>query len=75
MDAKFVTPYLPTVLSLKGKIDVATLSFLQRKTRIDVYASATDQVDLFKQYFAQPPAEAPWTPDNTLFAIWIGINE
>ncbi|KAH8089123.1 hypothetical protein HD553DRAFT_339329 [Filobasidium floriforme] len=51
VDAKFVTPYLPTVLSLK------------------------DQVDLFKQYFAQPPAEAPWTPDNTLFAIWIGIND
>jgi hypothetical protein len=34
VDAKFVTPYLPTVLSLKGKIDVATLSFLQRKTEL-----------------------------------------
>lgn len=37
VDAKFVTPYLPTVLSLKGEINVAVLSFLRRNTGLTYF--------------------------------------
>ena len=34
-----------------------------------------DQVAQFKQFLAPKPAGAQWSSDNTLFAIWIGIND
>ncbi|KAF8323342.1 hypothetical protein DL93DRAFT_2191230 [Clavulina sp. PMI_390] len=37
--------------------------------------SLVDQVTLFKQYLSPPPAAAPWTGSDSLFAIWIGIND
>ncbi|KAF5331030.1 hypothetical protein D9619_005261 [Psilocybe cf. subviscida] len=51
IDAKLVTPYLPTVLSV------------------------VDQVAQFKKYLAPKPTGAQWASNNTLFAIWIGIND
>ncbi|KAF9036805.1 hypothetical protein BJ165DRAFT_1354512 [Panaeolus papilionaceus] len=51
IDAKLVTPYTPTVLSL------------------------TDQVNQFLSTVANKPASTPWTSDNSLFSIWIGIND
>ncbi|ELU45763.1 phospholipase A-2-activating protein [Rhizoctonia solani AG-1 IA] len=37
--------------------------------------SFVDQVTLFSNHFSPVPAEAPWTSDNSLFGIWIGIND
>jgi phospholipase/lecithinase/hemolysin len=51
IDAKLVTPFLPTVLSI------------------------VDQVAQFKQFLAPKPIGAQWASNNTLFAIWIGIND
>ncbi|KAF8607979.1 hypothetical protein BDV93DRAFT_285120 [Ceratobasidium sp. AG-I] len=51
IDAKLVTPYLPTVQSF------------------------VDQVSLFDKYFGPHPAEAPWASNNSLFAIFLGIND
>lgn len=51
IDASLVTPYLPTVLSLK------------------------DQVNEFLDTAAKKPASTPWTSENSLFSIWIGIND
>ncbi|KJA24292.1 carbohydrate esterase family 16 protein [Hypholoma sublateritium FD-334 SS-4] len=51
IDAKLVTPFEPTVLSI------------------------VDQVAQFKSILAPKPAGAQWSSDNTLFAVWIGIND
>ncbi|KAF9478500.1 hypothetical protein BDN70DRAFT_43935 [Pholiota conissans] len=51
IDAKLVTPFEPTVLSI------------------------VDQVAQFKSFLAPKPAAAPWSSNNTLFAVWIGIND
>ncbi|KAI0800239.1 hypothetical protein C8Q74DRAFT_1235266 [Fomes fomentarius] len=37
--------------------------------------SLIDQVDLFFQQAAGKPAFAPWTSENALFSVWIGIND
>ncbi|CUA70100.1 hypothetical protein RSOLAG22IIIB_00446 [Rhizoctonia solani] len=37
--------------------------------------SFVDQVSLFSKYFSPVPAEAPWDSNNSLFGIWIGIND
>ncbi|KAI9375921.1 hypothetical protein BJX61DRAFT_531263 [Aspergillus egyptiacus] len=37
--------------------------------------SLIDQVALFDQHLSPPPSYAPWTADNTLFAVWQGIND
>ncbi|KAL4880344.1 hypothetical protein BJY04DRAFT_80403 [Aspergillus karnatakaensis] len=37
--------------------------------------SLIDQVADFSEYLAPPPAFAPWTADNTLFAVWQGVND
>ena len=34
-----------------------------------------DQVNQFKDGPAKKPASAPWTSENALFSIWIGIND
>ncbi|KAI0042426.1 carbohydrate esterase family 16 protein [Auriscalpium vulgare] len=34
--------------------------------------SVVTQVGLWKQFLSPPPAEARWTGDDSLFAIWIG---
>ncbi|KAF1978459.1 hypothetical protein BU23DRAFT_225028 [Bimuria novae-zelandiae CBS 107.79] len=34
-----------------------------------------EQVGYFNQYLADRPDYAPWSPDNLLVAIWIGIND
>ncbi|KLO19201.1 hypothetical protein SCHPADRAFT_865460 [Schizopora paradoxa] len=51
IDAKLVTPFEPTVLSI------------------------VDQVTQFNQFLAPKPEGAKWSSDNSLFAIWIGIND
>ncbi|KAJ7916146.1 hypothetical protein B0H13DRAFT_1609715 [Mycena leptocephala] len=30
---------------------------------------------MFKQHIGERPASAPWTPEDTLFITWIGIND
>jgi len=37
--------------------------------------SLTDQVNEFLNNYSSKPSTAPWTTDNTLFSIWIGIND
>ncbi|KAJ3918133.1 hypothetical protein F5877DRAFT_67611 [Lentinula edodes] len=37
--------------------------------------SVTDQVNQFLDTAASKPAETPWTSENSLFSIWIGIND
>ncbi|KAJ6501892.1 GDSL lipase/esterase [Mycena sanguinolenta] len=37
--------------------------------------SVVDQVAQFKTFLASKPAGAQWNSSNTLFAIWIGIND
>ncbi|CAE6471616.1 unnamed protein product [Rhizoctonia solani] len=37
--------------------------------------SFVDQVSLFSKNFSPAPAEAPWISDNSLFGVWIGIND
>lgn len=44
-----------------------------------VYSYATycfdDQVGEFESALVPAPAEAPWTPDDSLAVIWVGIND
>ncbi|RDW76852.1 putative cellulose-binding GDSL lipase/acylhydrolase [Aspergillus mulundensis] len=40
----------------------------------EVY-SLIDQVAEFNEYLSPPPDYAPWTAENTLFAIWEGVND
>jgi phospholipase/lecithinase/hemolysin len=37
--------------------------------------SIVDQVSQFKTFLAPKPVGAQWSSNNTLFAIWIGIND
>jgi len=37
--------------------------------------SLVDQTNQFVQFLAPKPAGAQWSSNNTLFAIWIGIND
>lgn len=37
--------------------------------------SIVDQVTQFKTILAPKPTAANWASNNTLFAIWIGIND
>ncbi|KAK7467692.1 hypothetical protein VKT23_004744 [Stygiomarasmius scandens] len=37
--------------------------------------SIVDQVSQFKTFLAPKPAGAEWQSSDTLFAIWIGIND
>ncbi|KAL0955540.1 hypothetical protein HGRIS_001776 [Hohenbuehelia grisea] len=37
--------------------------------------SLTDQVNQFLNGAGKKPASSPWTSDNSLFSIWIGIND
>ncbi|KAL2812914.1 hypothetical protein BDW59DRAFT_178367 [Aspergillus cavernicola] len=40
----------------------------------EVY-SLIDQVAEFQEYLSPPPAFAPWKANNTLFAVWEGVND
>ncbi|KAJ6263168.1 Acetylesterase [Drechslerella dactyloides] len=37
--------------------------------------SLTDQTNQFLSIYANSPASAPWSPSNTLFSVFIGIND
>ncbi|KAK7032144.1 hypothetical protein VNI00_013318 [Paramarasmius palmivorus] len=37
--------------------------------------SMTDQVNIFLNSTAEKPEWAPWTSENALFSVWIGIND
>lgn len=37
--------------------------------------SVTDQVNIFLNSVANKPASTPWTSSNSLFSVWIGIND
>jgi hypothetical protein len=38
-------------------------------------STVTDQVTTFMNLFGSKPAKTPWTSDNALFSIFIGIND
>ena len=38
-------------------------------------ASVKDQVQEFMAQAAGMPAAAPWTAENAMFSVWIGIND
>ncbi|KAL4899874.1 hypothetical protein BDW74DRAFT_171266 [Aspergillus multicolor] len=40
----------------------------------EVY-SLIDQVGEFNEYLSPPPSFAPWTEENTLVAVWEGVND
>ena len=42
---------------------------------IPIVASLKDQVGDFLATAAAKPASTPWTSENALFSIWIGIND
>lgn len=35
----------------------------------------TAQVDLFEQYVGAKPAIADWTTDDSMFGVWLGVND
>ena len=37
--------------------------------------SLIDQVNQFLTSYADKPASSPWKSGNTLFSVWIGIND
>jgi hypothetical protein len=37
--------------------------------------SLTDQVNQFLASYVDKPASQPWASGNTLFSVWIGIND
>ena len=37
--------------------------------------SFTDQVSQFLASYADKPPYAPWESENSLFSVWIGIND
>ncbi|RYP12958.1 hypothetical protein DL767_010984 [Monosporascus sp. MG133] len=57
--------------------DFAVTGATTDKELVDTYASHCfdDQVDTFHSNLASKPSYAPWTPKNTLAAVWIGIND
>ncbi|RYP78932.1 hypothetical protein DL771_000317 [Monosporascus sp. 5C6A] len=57
--------------------DFAVTGATTDKQLVDTYASDCfdDQVDTFHSSLARKPSYAPWTPGNTLAAVWIGIND
>lgn len=46
-----------------------------RLVRPNEGVSLTDEVSSFLNKFADKPASTPWEPGNTLFSVWIGIND
>jgi len=40
-----------------------------------IVKSLTDQVNQFLVSYAEKPVSAPWKSKNTLFSVWIGIND
>lgn len=41
----------------------------------DTVLSMIDQVQEFSDSIASKPDYAPWTADNTLVAVWMGVND
>jgi len=33
------------------------------------------QIGVFQSVYKDKPASAPWSPQDAVFAVWIGINE
>jgi hypothetical protein len=51
---------------------------VSRFSEADVHLLCTllaDQVGTFEKYFSPPPHEAFWESENTLFTVFMGINE
>lgn len=42
---------------------------------LDTVLSFVDQVREFNGSIASHPSTAPWTSDNTLFGVWMGVND
>ena len=53
----------------------ATIDANLVKQNVTTAKSLTDQVNQFLSSYADKPASAPWRSDNTLFSVWIGIND
>lgn len=41
----------------------------------DDVLSFIDQVELFSNSIARKPSYAPWTAQNTLAGVWLGVND
>ena len=53
----------------------ATIDANLVKPYLPTVKSLTDQVNQFLDSYADKPASAPWSGENTLFSVWIGIND
>jgi len=53
----------------------ATIDASLVKPYTSTVLSLTDQVNEFLRTAGKKPASTPWTSSNTLFSIWIGIND
>jgi phospholipase/lecithinase/hemolysin len=45
------------------------------KPYADTVLSMIDQVQLFSDNIAAQPSYAPWTADNTVVGVWMGVND
>ena len=53
----------------------ATIDANLVKQNVTTAKSLTDQVNQFLASYADKPASAPWRSEDTLFSVWIGIND
>ncbi|RAK97838.1 putative cellulose-binding GDSL lipase/acylhydrolase [Aspergillus ibericus CBS 121593] len=60
------------VLSYNLAVGGATID----NSLVSAYAGdVRSQVKLFEDVYSTKPASAPWTPQNAVFGVWIGIND
>src|ERR1700744_2773949 len=67
IDAALVAPFEPTVLYVTRIVGEKLINTDNR--------SIVDQVTHFNEFLAPKPAGAEWNGNNSLFAVWIGIND
>ncbi|ORY00295.1 carbohydrate esterase family 16 protein [Clohesyomyces aquaticus] len=53
----------------------ATVNASLVKPYQDTVKSFIDQVQQYKDSIAPKPTYAPWTPRNSLFGVWMGVND
>jgi phospholipase/lecithinase/hemolysin len=70
-----VTYNISTVLTYNYAYGGATIDTNLVVPYLPTVLSLTDQVNEFLTGVAHKPATAPWTSANSLFSIWIGIND
>ena len=63
------------VLTYNLAFSGATIDANLVKPFTPIVKTLTDQVDEFLASYADKPASAQWKSENTLFSVWIGIND